>query len=48
MSKYYSILDRKYLMGEIIDDNIKNPIIVSYNEKRVQVREKQDFGVMNI
>ena len=37
MSKYYSILDRKYLMGEIIDDNIKNPIIVSYNEKRVQV-----------
>ena len=36
-SKYYNILDRKYLMGEIIDDNIKNPIIVSYDEKRIQV-----------
>ena len=36
-SKYYSILDRKWLMAEIIDENIKNPIIVSYNEQRIQI-----------
>lgn len=36
-SKYFGLLDRKYLMNEIIDDNIKNPIIVSFNEKRIQI-----------
>ncbi len=36
-SKYYLLLDRIYLMNEIIDDNIKNPIIVSFNEKRIQI-----------
>ena len=36
-SKYFELLDRKYLMNEIIDDNIKNPIIFSFDENRAQI-----------